>query len=137
MGGTLAYLVAALREDIAAAVHLCVFADMAPLIANGAHDLHGPYMTIPGLLKKHDMSTIAALIAPRHQLVATGVEDPLTPADAYRPAIKTLLRAYKGHPDRLTVIREKAVGHRETPEMRKAVLSFLARLVDRVAPVAI
>ena len=137
MGGTLAYLVAALREDIAAAVHLCVFADMAPLIANGAHDLHGPYMTIPGLLKKHDMSTIAALIAPRHQLVATGVEDPLTPADAYRPAIKTLLGAYQGHPDRLTVIREKAVEHRETPEMRKSVLSFLARIVDRVAPVAI
>ena len=134
MGGTLAYLVAALRDDIAAAAHLCVFADMALLIKNGAHDLHGPYMTIPGLLKKHDMSSIAALIAPRHQFVATGAEDPLTPANAYRRAIKTLTRAYRDHPDRLTVIRDMAAGHQETPKMRKAVLSFLASLVDRAAP---
>lgn len=131
MGGTLAYLVAALREDIAAAAHLCVFADMAPLIKDGAHDLHGPYMTIPGLLKEHDMSSIAALIAPRHQFVATGGADPLTPEAAYAPAMATLARAYWDHPERLMVIRDMAAGHQETPDMRKAVLSFLAGLAQR------
>lgn len=131
MGGTLAYMVAALREDIVAAAHLCVFADMAPLIKDGAHDLHGPYMTIPGLLKEHDMSSIAALIAPRHQFVATGDADPLTPEAAYAPAMATLARAYRDHPERLTVIRDMAAGHQETPDMRKAVLSFLAGLSQR------
>ena len=66
MGGTLAYLVAALREDVSATANLCVFSDMAPLIETAAHDLHGLYMTIPGLLDRHDMSDIAALVAPRY-----------------------------------------------------------------------
>ena len=126
MGGTLAYLIAALRDDIVATAHLCVFADMAPLIKDGAHDLHGHYMTIPGLLREHDMSSIAALVAPRHQFVATGGADPLTPTDAYAPAITRLARAYRDQPDRLTVIRDMAAGHQETADMREAVLSFLA-----------
>lgn len=125
MGGTLAYLVAALCDDIAATAHFCVFADMGPLIKAGAHDLHGPYMTIPGLLKDHDMSSIAALVAPRHQFVATGDADPLTPANAYAPAIKVLENAYRDHPDRLTVVRDMAAGHEETPSMREACLRFL------------
>ena len=126
MGGTLAYLIAALRDDIVATAHLCVFADMVPLIKGGAHDLHGPYMTIPGLLREHDMSSIAALVAPRHQFVATGGADPLTPTDAYAPAITRLAGAYRDRPDRLTVIRDMAAGHQETADMREAVLSFLA-----------
>ena len=126
MGGTLAYLVAALRDDIAATAHLCVFADIAPLIKHGTHDLHGPYMTIPGLLGDYDMSSIAALVAPRHQLVATGGADPLTPDGAYAPAITTLADAYRDHPDRLTIIRDMTAGHQETPDMRKAVMAFLA-----------
>ena len=134
MGGTLAYLVAALRDDIAATAHLCVFADMAPLIDDGAHDLHGPYMTIPGLLRDYDMSSIAGLVAPRHQLVATGGADPLTPDGAYSPAITTLANAYRDHPDRLTIIRDMTSGHQETPDMRKAVLSFLAGRVHPAGP---
>jgi pimeloyl-ACP methyl ester carboxylesterase len=126
MGGTLAYLVAALRDDIAATAHLCVFADIAPLIGDGAHDLHGPYMTIPGLLRDYDMSSIAALVAPRHQLVATGGADPLTPEGAYSQAIATLANVYSDHPDKLTIIRDMKAGHQETLDMRKAVLSFLA-----------
>ncbi|WP_171181431.1 S9 family peptidase [Ruegeria sp. HKCCD8929] len=126
MGGTLAYLVAALRADVFAALHLCVFSDIAPLIETGAHDLHGPYMTIPGLLDRHDMSDIAGLVAPRPQFVATGGQDPLTPDEAYAPAIKRLRAAYDAVPERLTVFRDPAAGHYETPQVRKAVLDFLA-----------
>ncbi|MEG9862679.1 MAG: alpha/beta fold hydrolase [Parvularculales bacterium] len=126
MGGTLAYLVAALREDIAAVAHLCVFADIAPLIETGDHDLHGPYLTIPGLLPAYDMSDIAALVTPRYQLVATGGGDPLTPDSAYECAMARLTEAYGDHPERLTIIRDKNSGHCETELMREAVLAFLA-----------
>ncbi|MEO1678711.1 MAG: hypothetical protein AAFU80_11200 [Pseudomonadota bacterium] len=126
MGGTLAYLIAALRDEISLLAHLCVFADIAPLIETGAHDLHGPYMTIPGLLPTHDMGDIAALVAPRRHLVATGGADPLTPDSAYDPAVGRLIEAYKDHADRLTIVRDPNAGHQETLGMRKAVLSFLA-----------
>jgi Acetyl esterase (deacetylase) len=74
MGATLAYWHAALTPSVAACAHLCAFARMAPLIATGAHDLHGPYMTVPGLLPAHDMDDVAALIAPRPQLVGAGLQ---------------------------------------------------------------
>jgi hypothetical protein len=37
--------------------HLCAFADMAPLIASGGHDLHGIYMSVPGLLRTATWAT--------------------------------------------------------------------------------
>jgi hypothetical protein len=87
MGATHAYWLAALDERVAAVAHLCAFADMAPLIASGAHDLHGIYMSVPGLLAKGDMGDVAALIAPRPQFIAWGGRDPLTPEAAISPAL--------------------------------------------------
>ncbi|MCV6585246.1 MAG: dienelactone hydrolase family protein [Marinibacterium sp.] len=125
MGGTLAYLVAALRGDVTACAQLCVFANIGPLIDSGAHDLHGPYMTIPGLLPDHDMGDIAALVAPRPQFVMTGARDPLTPDAAYRPAADRLRRAYARDPAALTLRREAEIGHHETHASRAAVMGFL------------
>ena len=51
MGGTLAYMLTALVPEIRCTAHLCVFAQLAPLIATGAHDLHGIYMVVPSLLQ--------------------------------------------------------------------------------------
>jgi hypothetical protein len=85
MGATHAYWLAALDERVAAVVHLCAFADMAPLIASGGHDLHGIYMSVPGLLPNGDMGDVAALIAPRPQFIAWGGRDPLTPEAAMIP----------------------------------------------------
>jgi hypothetical protein len=127
MGGTHAYWLAALDPRIAAAAHLCVFADIAPLIATGAHDLHGPYMTVPGLLSEGDMGDVAALVAPRPQLVCLGADDPLTAEAARSPALARLKAAYAHHADRLEVLVEPDSGHRETPAMRAAVLAFLSR----------
>ncbi|MCP4315463.1 MAG: alpha/beta fold hydrolase [Hyphomicrobiales bacterium] len=126
MGATHAYWLAALDERISAAAHLCAFANMRPLIESGAHDLHGPYMTVPGLLEEHDMADIAAMIAPRPQLVAYGVLDPLTPPEAVDPAIATLRQAYErtNASENLTVIRSELTGHVETEDMREAVLRF-------------
>jgi len=126
MGATLAYWYAALTPVVAACAHLCAFSDMAPLIRSGAHDRHGIYMTVPGLLPDRDMHDVAALIAPRPQLVCSGVRDPLTPPEALVPALTALRRVYGASP--LHVITESGTGHEETPAMRRAVLNFLARI---------
>ncbi|MBF9058199.1 hypothetical protein HKCCSP123_03305 [Rhodobacterales bacterium HKCCSP123] len=127
MGGTHAYWLAALEPGVAACAHLCVFADIAPLIASGVHDLHGPYMTVPGLLAEGDMGDVAALVAPRPQLVFLGASDPLTPEAARGPALARLRAAYATRHDRLDVLVDPDTGHRETPAMREAVLAFLSR----------
>lgn len=131
MGATLAYWLAALDARIAAAVHLCAFSDIGPLIDTGAHDLHGPYMTVPGMLRHLDMGDIAAMVAPRPQLVACGTADPLTPPIALDPALETVRNAYQRSDAiaRLEVIRSRGTGHVETPEMRAAVLRFLDQFV--------
>ena len=94
MGATHAYWLAALDKRIAAAAHLCVFSNIGGLIETGRHDLHGIYMTVPGLLDHCDMADVAALVAPRPQLVGVGATDPLTPPEALEPALATLRRAY-------------------------------------------
>lgn len=127
MGATHAYWLAALDDRIAACAHLCAFADIGPLIDSGNHDLHGIYMTVPGLLEKGDMGDVAALVAPRPQLVASGLKDPLTPPDALTPALSRLRQAYESQDasNALTVLTSPDTGHQETPEMRAAVLGFL------------
>jgi len=126
MGATLAYWYAALTPHVAACAHLCAFADMAPLVGSGAHDRHGIYMTVPGLLTNHDMHDVAALIAPRPQLVCSGAHDPLTPPAALVPALAALRHAYGAGP--LSILTESGSGHEETPAMRRAVLDLLARI---------
>lgn len=130
MGATHAYLLAALDERIGACAHLCAFSNMRPLIESGAHDLHGPYMTVPGLLETCDLADIAALIAPRLQLVCCGRLDPLTPAEAFDPALERLREAYRlaGAEDRLEFLISNDSGHAETPAMREAVLRLLRNL---------
>ncbi|NKX43634.1 dienelactone hydrolase family protein [Roseicyclus persicicus] len=127
MGGTHAYWLAALEPRVAACAQLCVLADIEPLIATGAHDLHGPYMTVPGLLPRGDMGDVAALVAPRPQLVALGAADPLTPPAARDPALARLRRAYAAAPAALEIHLSDTTGHVETPAMRAASLAFLAR----------
>ena len=133
MGATHAYWLAALDKRIAAAAHLCVFSNIGGLIEAGGHDLHGIYMTVPGLLNRCDMGDVAALVAPRPQLVGVGATDPLTPPGALEPALATLRGAYTevGAPDRLTVLVSPETGHVETAEMRNAVLAFLDRSIGQ------
>jgi len=47
MGATHAFWLGALEPRLRAIAQLCVFADLAALIEAGAHDLHGPYLTVP------------------------------------------------------------------------------------------
>ena len=126
MGCVLSYWLAAMDERIAAVAHLCCFADFRTMNELGAHDGHGIYLTVPGLLAETDCGEIAALIAPRPQLVCIGEADKLTPPEAVARAWAELEPAYADIRDRLELVSEPGVGHRETPAMREAALAFFA-----------
>ena len=49
------------RQPRGRAAHLCCYADVATLVETGAHDLHGHYLTIPGLLSETSTGEIAGL----------------------------------------------------------------------------
>lgn len=129
MGATLGYWLAAVEPRVACVAHLCCYADLETLIESGAHDLHGIYLTIPGLPGIASNGVIAGMIAPRPQLIAVGDRDPLTPPAAVDRALAETRDAYAraGAADRLTVLREAEAGHVETPAMRAAVFGFLER----------
>jgi dienelactone hydrolase len=129
MGATHAWWLAALDDRVAAAVQICAFADLEMLVDSGAHDLHGPYMTVPGLLALTSTGRLAGLAAPRPQLVCAGLDDPLTPEPAFRRALAELTAAYaRAHAaDALEVLAEPGRGHQESAAMRVAVLDFLRR----------
>ncbi|MGO4831676.1 alpha/beta hydrolase family protein [Rhizobiaceae sp. 2RAB30] len=126
MGATLTYFVAAVDRRIAAIAHLCCYADFRTLIETGAHDRHGHYLTIPGLLKETSTGEIAGMVAPRPQLICVGTEDPLTPPVAVRRAFAATAAAYEraAAAPALSLISEQGIGHNETPSMRRAVLDF-------------
>jgi dienelactone hydrolase len=126
MGCTLSYWLAAVDERISAVAHLCCFADLRTMIETGAHDGHGIYLVVPGLLDEADAGAIGALIAPRPQLVCIGEADALTPIPAFEMAWHEMSQAYVGH-DTLFLVREPGIGHQETPKMRQATLAFFEK----------
>lgn len=127
MGGTHAWWMAALEPRIAAAVHLCCLSDLATLVASGAHDGHGLYMVVPGLLPVARTGQIAGLIAPRPQFLGAGLRDWSTPEDALKIALTDLRAAYHGAETALVTHIEPDLGHAESPAMREAVMAFLDR----------
>ena len=129
MGATLGYFLAALDPRVAAVAQLCCFADFATLLETGAHDLHGHYLTVPGLLRETSTGAIAGLVAPRPQLICLGADDPLTPPVAVARAHAEARAAYLAvrAADALQLHVEAGVGHRETPAMRGQVMDFLRR----------
>lgn len=127
MGCTLSYWLAAMDLRLKAIAHLCCFADQRTMIDLGAHDGHGIYMTVPGLLAETDAGEIAAMLAPRPQLVTIGQADSLTPPLAFQRAWADLEPAYAAVPGNLELISEPGIGHQETPRMRDAMLEFFAR----------
>ncbi len=130
MGATHAFFLGALETRFNRIAHLCCYADWAALVETGAHNLHGHYMTVPGLLTKTSTGAIAGMIAPRPQLICVGETDPLTPAEAVTRAYGETLSAYRaaGAEGLLRLIFEPESGHIETPRMREAVLAFLEEM---------
>jgi dienelactone hydrolase len=129
MGATLGYWLASVEPRIACVAHLCCFADFGTLIETGAHDLHGIYLTVPGLLNIAANGEIAGRIAPRPQLIAIGDLDPLTPPAAVDLALSQTRGAYAaaGASEKLFLHREPESGHVETAAIRDAVTAFFRR----------
>ena len=130
MGAAHAYWLAALDNRVAGCAHMCMLADILPMIGSGAHDSHGHYLTVPGLLQVAETGDIAGLIAPRPQIVCHGAKDHLTPEAARVPATGRLAAAYDaaGAPEALVSVLDPEAGHQESAPMRVAVLDFLARI---------
>jgi dienelactone hydrolase len=126
MGSMLSYWLAAVEPRIAATAHLCCFADFASMVESGAHDGHGVYLLVPGLLAETSTGAIAGMVAPRPQLICVGSEDKLTPPAAVDLAWNEASRAYAKtkNPKGISILRVPGVGHEETREMRQAVLKF-------------
>lgn len=129
MGCTTAWWLAALDERVRATVGLCCVADLATLIDEGAHDLHGHYLTVPGLLARCRTADIASLVAPRPWLIGHGERDPLTPQAARRAVYEPLAERYAtlGASECLEIVAEPEGGHAESQRMRAASLAFLVR----------
>lgn len=125
MGSTLAFWLAAIEPRIRACSALCSLADLETLVEHGAHDGHGIYMMVPGLLPVARTGQIAGLIAPRALQVGVGLRDWSTPPAAFTVARRDLDAAY-ADTGRLVFHVEPTAGHEETPAMRAAVLAFLA-----------
>lgn len=127
MGGTHAWWLAALEPRIRAAVSLCCLADLACLVETGAHDGHGPYMTVPGLLRHTSTGRLVALAAPCPLLVCVGLRDWSTPAACFDRARAELEEGYAraNAEAKVAFCVEPEAGHEETPRMRRAVLAFL------------
>jgi hypothetical protein len=133
MGATLGYWLAAVDTRVRALAQECCLADFAALIKSGAHDLHGHYLTVPGLLDVASNGQIAGMMAPRAQFIGLGDLDPLTPPDAMAIALEQVQAAYRLAGGSLVIRREASAGHVETPGMRAAMLDFMARALQSSA----
>lgn len=129
LGSTLAYWHAALDLRIRAVAHLCCYADYATLVELGAHDNHGIYLLVPGLLRHTSTGEIAGLVAPRPQLICVGDLDELTSPLSVERALAVTRPMYEeaGAADALEVFIQAGVDHRETPEMHERVMAFFER----------
>ena len=78
MGATLGYWLTVVEPRVAAVAHLCCFADFSEIIHSGAHDLHGIYLTVLGVLTGTSNRKIADQMAPRSQIAGISDQDPLT-----------------------------------------------------------
>jgi dienelactone hydrolase len=129
LGSTLTYWHAALDLRIRAIAHLCCYADYATLVELGAHDHHGIYLLVPGMLRHTSTGEIAGMVAPRPQLICLGEEDELTPPLSIERALAVTRPMYEqaGAADALDVFIQDGVDHRETPEMHEKVMAFFER----------
>jgi dienelactone hydrolase len=129
LGSTLTYWLAAVDPRLKAIAHLCCYADYATLVELGAHDHHGIYLLVPGLLNHTSTGEMAGMVAPRPQLICLGEEDELTPPLSIERALPATRAMYEaaGAADRLQVFLQPGVAHQETPQMHDLVMGFFAR----------
>jgi hypothetical protein len=115
-----------LEPRISLCIDLCCLTDFQALLDTGGLGEHGIYYYVPDLLNHFSTAEINALIAPRPHLSLAGEEDPLTPPEGLDRIDRELRRTYGslGLEERWQLLRFPS-GHRETPEMRESVETWL------------
>jgi cephalosporin-C deacetylase-like acetyl esterase len=130
LGGTRSTWLAALDERIKVVAPVVQYTRYQNLIADGNLNCHSFYYYVPAILKAGlDMEALAALAAPRPQLVLVGDSDPLSPPDGL-PIITDFTRAvYRlyGAESHFQPHIYAGLDHVYTLEMFDTLLEFLAQ----------
>lgn len=130
MGSTMAWWLAALDERVKVCVDICCLTHYEALLEADGLGNHGIYYFVPTLLKHFTTAQINSLIVPRAHLGLAGDLDPLTPPAGLDRIDAELREAYAaaGCPGNWQ-LRRYPVGHEETPEMRREIISFLRQML--------
>ncbi|OYU45228.1 MAG: hydrolase [Burkholderiales bacterium PBB4] len=129
MGAFRAWQVAALSDDVAAAVAVCWMATTQGLMVPGNNQLKGQSafaMLHPYLVRYLDYPDVAALAAPKPLLFYAGERDPLMPVDSVRQAFGKMQAVWTamGAPGHLHT-RVWASGHVFEKEQQEAAWDWL------------
>ncbi|MGC3003904.1 dienelactone hydrolase family protein [Streptomyces sp. G35A] len=116
MGGYRAWQVAALSDDVAAAVSVGWMTGLKEMMVPGSNALRGQsafHMLHPGLARHLDFPDVASIAAPRPMLFLHGGLDTLFPADGVRAAHRKLRAAWHacGAGERLRLSTWPEAGH--------------------------
>jgi hypothetical protein len=132
MGATKAWWLAALDPRVKLCADLCCLTEFNELIKNHHLKGHGIYYYVPRLLKHFQTHEINELIVPRPHLSLNGRRDALTPPAGVEKVRDHLLPLYEKHGRKEDCrIELFDCGHEETPAMRKLVLEWFERHLEK------
>lgn len=130
LGGSRTTWVAALDETVKASAPISQMTRYRDFADSGNLRMHAIYFYVPGMLVSGlDMEHIVALTAPRHQLILTGDQDPLSPIAGIHQVMAYAGEVYKqaGAPDNLELALYEGVAHAYLPAMIEAAVEFFGR----------
>ena len=130
LGGSRTTWVAALDETVKASVPISQMTRYRDFADSGNLRMHAIYYYVPGMLVSGlDMEHIVALTAPRHQLILTGDQDPLSPIAGIHKVMAYASDVYReaGAPDNLELLLYEGVAHAYLPAMVEATVEFFGR----------
>ncbi|WP_119307251.1 dienelactone hydrolase family protein [Cohaesibacter haloalkalitolerans] len=129
-GAFRAWQLAALSDDVKAAVAVCWMATINGLMVPGNNQLRGQsawYMTHPGLAKCLDYPDVAALAAPKPLYFMSGEDDPLFPRQAVQQAYERMQRVWSAFGKSENLRTELwPGGHGFTRDRQQAAFDWLA-----------
>ena len=132
LGGSRTTWVAALDETVRAAAPISQMTRYRDFADSGNLRMHAIYYYVPGMLVSGlDMEHIVALTAPRHQLILTGDQDPLSPIAGIHKVMAYAGEVYRaaGAPDNLELMLYEGVAHAYLPAMVEASREFFLRVL--------
>jgi dienelactone hydrolase len=127
LGGSRTTWLAALDERPKVVIPVAQMTRYRNFLAKGNINQHGIYYYVPGILKddlRLDMELIAALTAPRPQVIISGDSDPLSPLEGIQLIVNFTGQIYRLYHAEAQFQAQlfPGVAHKYTPEMFAAML---------------